>query len=40
VEVAIKGGLKVLEESLKLVQMHMKSGHILDKEVAKMILVH
>lgn len=39
-KVAVEGRLKVLEESLELVQMLVKSWHILNKEITKLVLVH
>lgn len=40
VQVGVERGLKVLEEALELVEMHVEARHVLDEEVAEVILVH
>jgi hypothetical protein len=40
VKMAVQCRLKILKQTLKLVKTHMKTWHVLDEEVSKMILLH
>ena len=40
VEMAVEGWFEVFEKSLELVEVHVKTGHVMNEEIAETVVVH